>query len=340
PSSNVDWEAGEIELLAEAVPWEAVERTRRAGVSSFGISVTNAHVILEEAPASSQDAQDQEGGGEPLPGPLPLVLSAKSEPALREGAANLAAHLRRHPELSLTDLAYSLATTRSAFEQRAALVGSSPEQVEEALEALAAGKPSPALTTAKATPGRLAYLFTGQGSQRAGMGRELYETYPPYKRAFEAACEAIDPELGESLGAIVFQDDARLAHTTYAQPAIFATEVALFHLLASFGLEPELLAGHSIGEIAAAHLAGVFSLSDAAKLIVARGALMGELPTGGAMLALQGTEAEVLAASAETGLSLAAVNSPNSSVLSGPQEAIAEIEASWQEQGRKTKRLE
>jgi polyene macrolide polyketide synthase len=342
PSSKVDWAAGKIELLSEASEWKPNGRLRRAGVSSFGVSGTNAHVILEEAPrAAVPDAQREQ-----IPGPIPLLLSAKSEAALREAAARLATHLRECPELELTDVSYSLATTRAQMEMRAVVVAEEREEALEALDALAKGEPSPHAHRASAKHGRLALLFTGQGSQRPGMGKELYETYPAYARALDEACEQIDRHLDLPLKDILFAEPGSkeaelLDHTTYAQPALFATELAVYRLLESFGLKGDLLTGHSVGEIVAAHIAGVFSLADAARLICARGALMGALPKGGAMLAIEASEAEALAAieGKEELLSLAAINSPNATVISGAEQAIEELDSHFQDQGRKTKRL-
>ncbi len=353
PSTKVDWEAGKVELLDEAMPWPRGERPRRAAVSSFGISGTNAHLILEEAPVAGRDpgpgasAKDR-GEGHPAPaGPLPFVLSAKSEAALQAQAERLAAHLRDNPGLGGTELAFSLATTRAQLPQRAVLLASEPEQLLGGLDALANAERAPATLLGKA-PARsaLAYLLTGQGSQRPGMGKELYEAYPAYAEALEGACEQIDPRIGRSLAQLIFcepgsAEAALLEHTTYAQPALFATEVALYRLLEAKGLTPDLLAGHSVGEIAAAHLAGVFSLPDAAKLICARGALMGALPAGGAMMAIGASEAEALASLAgrEQEASLAAVNSDRACVVSGSAGAIEALESHWQERERKTKRL-
>src|SRR6187551_2227745 len=353
PSSKVDWEAGEIELLTEAQPWEPNGRPRRAGISSFGISGTNAHVIMEEAPAPSADAEAEHGAdapaaeSRPVPGPLLLPLSAKGEEALRAQASRLATHLEGNPGLDLKDVAYSLATTRSAFEHRAVAVGEEREELLASLSSYAQGTDSPAIAKATARSGKLAYLFTGQGSQRAGMGQGLYEAYPVYAHALDEVCEALDPHLDKPMKDLLFcaegsKEAELLDHTSYAQPALFATEVALHRLLESQGLKPDLLAGHSIGEIAAAHIAGVLDLTDAAKLVAARGRLMGELPEGGAMLAIQATEAEATESivGKEQELSIAAVNSPTSTVVSGTEEAIEEVEDHWQSQGRKTKRLE
>ena len=355
PSSQVEWSEGKVELLGEAMPWPGGERPRRAAVSSFGISGTNAHLILEEAPVAGWDpgpgASAKDPGGEesstPLGGPLPFALSARGEAPLRAQAERLAAHLRANPGLEAADLSFSLATTRAGLEQRAVILASEPEELLGSLDALAAGAPSPTTFLGR-TPARsaLAYLFTGQGSQRPGMGQDLYKAHPPYREAFDRACAEIDPLIGRSLARLVFcesssEEAGLLGHTAYAQPALFATGLAFYRLLESKGLTPELMAGHSVGEITAAHLAGVFSLPDAAKLICARGALMGALPQGGAMVAIEASEAEALESIAgrERELSLAAVNSPRSCVLSGSVQAIGALESHWREQGRKSKRL-
>ena len=261
PSSKIDWEAGRVELLGEAREWEADGHPRRAAVSSFGISGTNAHLILEEAPGAGRDpgpgtsAKDRDGESLFPAGPLPLSISAKDEQALAGQAARLAAHVEEAPELSLADLAYSLATTRAQLPSRAVVVAADEQELLEGLGALARGeRPSDAALAAAPTSPSLAYLFTGQGSQRAGMGRELHETYPAYREAFDEACEAIDPLIERSLAELIFAEEgsreaAELAHTTYAQPALFATQVALGRLYGSWGLAPEAMAGHSVGEI-------------------------------------------------------------------------------------------
>ncbi|HET6346381.1 MAG TPA: type I polyketide synthase, partial [Myxococcota bacterium] len=353
PSSHVDWDSGKVELLTEEVPWEPNGHPRRAGVSSFGISGTNAHVILEEAPTPApvqtdgdEEAPESPASEPPLRDTIALPLSAKTEPALHQAAANLASHLRENPDLDLPDVGFSLATTRALFEQRAVALGSDREEILERLGALSQGEASPATAKGTARTGRLAYLFTGQGAQRPGMGAELYEASPVFAKALDQACEALDAHLQRPLKELLFakegSPEAELLHRTeFTQPALFAIEVALFRLLEALGLKPDYLAGHSIGELSAAHLAGVFSLPDAAKLIAARGRLMGELPEGGAMIAIEATEAEVSKAleGKEAELSIAALNSPTSVVISGTEEAALQIKALFEQQGARTKQL-
>ncbi|MGX1800657.1 acyltransferase domain-containing protein, partial [Streptomyces albidoflavus] len=301
------------------------------GVSSFGFSGTNAHLLLEEPPAP---APTEEAGTAPAPDTtVPWLLSARTPQALTEQAERLAAHVRDHPELRPADIGLSLATTRTAFAHRLAVAGSSREELLAALER-PAGAPDPA-----APGGRLALLFTGQGAQRAGMGRELYAAYPVFADAFDAVCARVDGELGTPLKAVVFEDeDGLLDRTRFTQAALFAVEVALFRLLESWGVRPDALLGHSVGEIAAAHVAGVLDLDDACTLVAARGRLMDALPEGGAMVAVEATEEEVRAALVD-GVSLAAVNGPRAVVVSGEAAAVEQVAATLAGQGARTKKL-
>ncbi|MDC0774071.1 type I polyketide synthase, partial [Streptomyces sp. HD] len=320
-----------ITLLTDGVEWPRSEdRFRRAGVSSFGISGTNAHVILEEAPEVS--AEVVEAPSEP--GLVPVVVSGASAAALRGQAERLAAWLSSDSGLSHRDVALSLVTTRSALEHRAAVVAADREQALSGLRAVAEQESVGHVVTGAAVTGggRTAFLFAGQGSQRLGMGRELYETYP----VFAAAFDAVDAELPFNLRDVVFGEDADLLNQTeYAQPALFALEVALFRLLESWGVRPDVLAGHSIGEIAAAHVAGVWSLADACRLVAARGRLMQALPAGGAMVAVQATEDEVLPLLNDQ-VGLAAVNGPRAVVVAGTADAVEEVAAHFRAEGRKT----
>ncbi len=342
PTPHVDWSAGAVELLGEARPWEPDGHPRRAGVSSFGLSGTNAHLILEEAPAQKPVEDAQEPPALPL---TPLPLSAKSEDALREQAARLINHLQSNPELSPADVGFSLATTRATLEHRATVLGADREELLEALAALGAGKPHPGLVQGRAATGKLAFLFSGQGAQRPGMGKELYESesFPAFSTALDEICAELDPLLGRSLKELLFAKEkskkaALLDRTEFTQPALFAIEVALFRQLQAWGLEPDYLLGHSIGELSAAHVAGVLSLPGACKLIAARGALMGALPEGGAMVAIEAGEEEI-SPDLPAGLSIAGINAPNSVVVSGEESAALELAEHWKEKGRKTTRL-
>ncbi|MFE7130452.1 type I polyketide synthase [Streptomyces sp. NPDC057638] len=324
PSPHVDWSAGAVELLTEARAWEADGRTRRAGVSSFGISGTNAHVILEEAPPAESAAPAAPSTGLPA---VPVLLSGRTETALRAQAARLADLLTENPDLTPLDVAYSQATTRSVFEQRAVVVGSAREELLKGLEAVADG------TETGITPvsGRTAMVFSGQGSQRAGMGAELYASFPVFAGALDEAIQALGLPLREVMWAE--EGDLRLNRTGFTQPALFAFEVALYRLLESWGVRPDFVAGHSIGELVAAHVAGVLSLKDAAVLVAARARLMEALPAGGAMVAIQATEDDVREHLTDT-VSVAAVNGPRSVVISGEEQAVTEIAARFERSTR------
>ncbi|MFF3247336.1 beta-ketoacyl synthase N-terminal-like domain-containing protein, partial [Streptomyces sp. NPDC002870] len=346
PSSRVDWSAGDVKLLAENTEWPESDRPRRAGVSSFGISGTNAHVILEQAPpveaVADEDAGSGEGEGRELP-VVPVVVSAVSPDGLRGQAERLLSFVEADPELPLSDLALSLVTTRSTLEHRAVVLASDRNELRASLAALAATEPWPGVITGRAADGgRTAFLFAGQGSQRLGMGRELYGVFPAFARSFDEVCERFDGELGCSLRGVVFGDDAELLNRTeFAQPALFALEVGLFRLVESWGVRPDVLLGHSVGELAAAYVAGVWSLEDACRLVAARGRLMQALPEGGAMVAVQASEAEVLPllAGRESEVSLAAVNGPHSVVVSGVEAAVAEVADYFRGLERKTTSL-
>jgi len=315
------------------VRWYHNVYLRRAGVPAFGVSVTNAHVIVELPPV-----RPVRPAAEPGPGPVPGTLSAKTEDALRDQAARLRAHLD-DAEGTPADVGFSLTTTRSAFAHRAVLIGSAPEEFRRGLDALAGGEPYPGLVRGVARrPGGLAFLFAGQGAQRPGMGRELYDTHSTFATAFDEACAAVDAHLDEPVRDVVFAHEGALDRTVFAQAALFAYEVAAYRLLRSFGLRPDHLLGHSIGELAAAHVSGVLSLEDAGTLVAARGRLMQALPPGGAMVALAASEEEVLASPAP-GVALAAVNGPAATVISGAEDVVLRLAEEWRERGRRTKRL-
>ncbi|MCX2954721.1 type I polyketide synthase [Lentzea sp. NEAU-D7] len=334
PSPHADWNSGSVELLTEARPWP--EGTRRAAVSSFGIGGTNAHVILESpAEAEAVPAPDPRAGAI-----TPWVLSAKTPEALRAQAAKLAGFLDREPCHADGAVAAALAG-RSRFDRRAVVLGGDRDSLLAGLTAAAHGDDAPNLVvTTERHTGETAFLFAGQGSQRAGMGRELHEAFPAFAAAFDDAAEVLDPLLGTSLRDLVFTGDG-LDRTEHAQPALFALEVALFRLLEAWGVRPDRVAGHSIGEIAAAHVAGILSLSDAATLVAARGRLMGALPEGGVMVAVEATAAEVaeLLAGHEHEVAIAAVNGPRATVLSGTAAGVRAITEELRSRGHRAKAL-
>ncbi|GAA2961995.1 Acyl transferase domain-containing protein [Actinokineospora diospyrosa] len=288
PTPHVDWTAGSVSLLTDARPWPDLDRPRRAGISAFGVSGTNAHVILEQAPA----ALDRP----PRPAAVvPWVFSGKTEPALD-------AQLDATPAGAPADIAHTLAVGRASLAHRAVLLDH---------QTIARGV---------AEPRRLGYLFTGQGSQRAGMGEHLREAFPVFAETYDAV-----------VAKVPFGDD--LGETGNAQPALFALQVAMFRLLESWGLAPDVLIGHSIGELAAAHVAGVLSLDDACTLVAARARLMQAIQNDGAMLAIEAAEDEV---ELPGGVDLAAVNSDRSIVVSGDRRTVEQFKRGIVEQGRRT----
>ncbi|MEU4645159.1 type I polyketide synthase, partial [Micromonospora sp. NPDC023814] len=350
PTPKVDWSAGEVSLVTEARPWPVTDRPRRAAVSSFGISGTNAHTILEEPPAPDAAGAARAGAGSApavaLPA-VPVLLSARSEAALAAQAGRWARWLDANEALRPVDVGWSSVVSRSALEHRAVLTTADREDLLAGLRALAAGQPSGAVVAGQAADrGPLAVLFSGQGAQRAGTGRELYDGFPAFAAALDEVCAQLDPLLPRPLREVLFAPEGSaeaelLDQTAFTQAGLFAVEVALFRLVESYGVVPDFVGGHSIGEIAAAHVAGVLSLGDACALVAARGRLMQALPAGGGMLAVAADEAAV--AESIAGLTdrvgIAAVNGPTSVVVSGAVEALDEVERLWRERGARTRRL-
>ncbi|WP_374938417.1 type I polyketide synthase [Streptomyces sp. Ru62] len=329
PSTAVDWSAGDVRLLTEPRPWDTPDgRPRRAGVSSFGISGTNAHTILEEAPPVEADGAPQERAALPV---VPWVLSGKGADAVQRQAERL---LAVAGDLDPYDVGYSLATTRTVFTHRAAVTGRDRDELLAGLRAVADGSQAAVVAP---EPGRLGVLFSGQGSQRPGMGRTLHAAFPVFAAAFDEICAAFDAHLDRPLREVMYDQDtdsSPLHRTVYTQAALFTFETALYRLLEHWGIRPDLLAGHSIGEVVAAHVAGVLDLPDAVALVAARGRLMQELPAGGAMVSLLAAEAEV-APLLTDGVDIAAVNGPRAVVVSGDEEAVAAVAARFD----KTRRL-
>src|ERR1700691_2680463 len=372
PTTQVDWSSGAVALLTEEVPWQRNDQPRRAGVSAFGVSGTNVHVILEQAPsvewgqapsAGRGQAPDETSAGVLEDGDcdrvvlggglIPWVLSGNGERALGGQARRLLAHVQQSPELGVTDVGYSLAG-RSVFEDRAVVFDTTREALLGGLGALI-GTDSPASIVrgrAHRDAGGVAVLFAGQGSQRVGMGRGLYEVFPLFRKSFDEVCEHLDLRLGRSVAEVVFGEgrgeqvsgdpspagSALLDRTAFTQAGLFALEVALFRLVQACGVRADFVMGHSVGELVAAHVAGALSLEDACALVAARGQFMEALPAGGAMGFIQASEQEVLHELTDTEswagrVALAAVNGPLSVVLSGDEEVVLELARTWEQRG-------
>ncbi|GAB3971812.1 hypothetical protein GCM10029978_047690 [Actinoallomurus acanthiterrae] len=332
PTPHVDWTAGAVRLLTEAVPWPDTGRPRRAGVSSFGASGTNAHVILEQGddPAGPDDEPEPEA---PRGVPVAWPVYGASADALRAQSARLRAHLDGDRSWSPPRVAYALATTRAGLRHRAVVTGRTAPELLAGLDALADGTASAGVVEGAARTGKTAFLFTGQGAQHPGMGAAARAAFPAFDDAFAEVLAHLDPALGEALAT---EDLHRTEHT---QPALFALEVALYRLLESWGVRPDIVVGHSVGELAAAHVAGVFSLADACALVTARGRLMQGLAAGGAMVAVEATEEEAAELFGRPGADIAAVNGPRSVVLSGDEEPVEAVAARLRDAGRRVHRL-
>ncbi len=332
---EIDLKSLGLRVNSALTPWPVTDRPRRAGVSSLGMGGTNAHVIVEEPPA-----QLESGVAECYKAtPMAWVVSGRSPQALAGQASRLLAHVSGDASLDVAGVGWSLATARSIFEHRAVVVGADREALMAGLAELAGGESGVAVVGRARSAGKTVWVFPGQGSQWLGMGAQLYGRFPVFAQAFDEAVQALDGHLQLSLREVMWGSDAALLQSTeFAQPALFAVEIALAALLQHWGVVPDVVMGHSVGEIAAAYVAGVLSLADAANVVAARGRLMRGLPAGGVMVAVAASEAEVIPLLSE-GVSVAAVNGPNSVVISGEQVAVGAVGDRLAQRGRRVHRL-
>ena len=345
PNPHIDWEEFPVEIPTSGRPWPDNDRRRFAGVSSFGFSGTNGHMVLEEAPA----AAGNKGKSAAVERPFHLLtLAAKTPEALTALALSYEEHLLARPHADVGDICFTAGTCRSQFAHRLGAVGASAEKVREKLAVSAAGQEAAGLVRGRMAgaerPG-VAFLFTGQGSQYAGMGRQLYERHPVFRQTLDQCAVLLRDHLEQPLLAVLYPEPGApspLDETAYTQPALFALEYALAQLWRSWGIEPAILIGHSVGEYVAACVARVFSLEDGLRLIAARARLMQALPGDGAMVSARADEEQVSAALQPyaEGVSIAAINGPQSVVFSGEREAVQAISAGLCSQGIETKPLQ
>ncbi|MDA4110886.1 type I polyketide synthase [Mycolicibacterium holsaticum] len=360
PSPNIPWDSLPVRVVDKAIPWRANGRPRRAGTSSFGFSGTNAHVLIEESPPkvaaederSEGSTRDSSAVTEPVDGDKPisvLPLSARSSEALVALAQRYGSWLDAHPEVDIADVSFTAGAGRSHFEHRAALVVDSVQNARELLVGLAENRLEPGAVRGQCgDPPKTAWLFTGQGSQYPGMARKLFDTEPVFAETVTRCAEAVEGMLPRPLLEVLFETDSgsngqsgnALGHTSFAQPALFAVEMGLARLWQSWGIEPDVVLGHSVGQYAAACVAGVFSLEDGARLMAERGRLFGELPEGGRMVAVFAAAEQVeRAAEGLPQVSVAAYNGPNT-VLSGPAANLEQIVAKLEGAGIRCKWLD
>ncbi|MEM6753811.1 MAG: type I polyketide synthase, partial [Cyanobacteria bacterium P01_C01_bin.38] len=334
-----------IQIPTSLQPWPAAADKRLAGVSSFGFGGTNAHVIVESAPVQKSQVQASELGERPW---HILTLSAKCEPALLELAQRYQELLANNSSLAIADICFSANTGRSHFQHRLAVIGSDKQELAEKLDKISARGEAAGLFYRKLsnnkTP-KIAFLFTGQGSQYINMGRQLYETQPVFRETLNQCCEIIETYLDKPLLKILYGDEASenvLAQTAYTQVALFAIEYALYKLWQSWGIKPSVVMGHSVGEYVAATVAGVLSLEEGLKLIAHRGRLMQQLPPGGEMLSVMASVEQInqIIAPYSEKVAIAAINGPESVVISGEAKALATVKEILDSLEIKTKQLQ
>jgi len=340
PTPQVDWSSGDVALLTEALAWPRSARPRRAGVSGFGISGTNAHVVLEEAPAAAKDAGGAGAGADAVP----WVLSAKTETGLRAQAQRLRAHVDGRPQLEPGDVGWSLAVGRARLPHRAVIVGADRPALLAGLDAVTGGLPADGVATGVARKAaKVAFVFPGQGSQWLGMALDLWDSSPVFAERMEACAEALRPFVGWALRDLLrgAPGAPALERMDVVQPASFAVFVSLAALWRSYGVEPSAVVGHSQGEIAAAHVAGALSLQDAARVAALRSRALVQLAGAGGMMSvfLPASEVQERIARWDGRISLASYNGPRSTVVSGEPQALRELEAQCEAAGERARMI-
>ncbi|TDL93266.1 MgcR [Okeania hirsuta] len=358
PNPYINWSQLPVQVSTNLTPWETNGKSRIAGVSSFGFSGTNAHIILEEAPREGNSKQATGNSEDDLERAVHiLTLSAKSETALSELVNSYQNYLTIHPELGVADICYTANIGRGQFHHRLAVIARNQQELIEKLRENQEGEEVTGIysgeLTNNTTGNKIAFLFTGQGSQYANMGRELYEQAPTFREAInqcEEILSSVETFQEKSLRDILYSEatdnsgSSLIDQTAYTQPVLFAIEYALFKLWESWGIKPDVVMGHSVGEYVAATVAGVFSLEDGLKLISTRGRLMQKLPAGGEMVSVMTSESKVLetlkAMSLEEKVAIAAMNGPQSIVISGESESVRAIATKLESAGIKTKQLQ
>jgi len=353
PNPHIPWNEISVVVPTSPIPWSRGNKSRIAGVSSFGFSGTNAHVVLEEAPIPVKNSQSKIDSKDIQQRRLQiLTLSAKNQAALNELVNSYENYLEVHPELELGNICYTANTGRTHFDRRLAVISSNQKELVEKLRNYKRAEDTAGVYLGKSDKnnkaGKIAFLFTGQGSQYVNMGLELYQTHPVFRESIEKCSHILDSELEHSLLSIIYPDTTNdsnsslLDQTAYTQPALFAIEYALAKLWESWGIKPDILIGHSVGEYVAATVAGIFSLEDGIKLIAHRGRLMQKLPSSGGMVAVMASEARVkeVITQQSSVVAIAAINGPESVVISGESEAIAGICSQLEATGIKTKHLQ
>jgi acyl transferase domain-containing protein/NAD(P)-dependent dehydrogenase (short-subunit alcohol dehydrogenase family) len=346
PNPHIDWSSMPVKVTDSLVPWDPIDGRRIGGVSSFGFSGTNAHVIVEEASPETQP-QPRPVSPQSEPAANVFAISARDAAALSAHASQCAAAVAGYDDRDLADVCHTANFGRSHFADRATVMGRTIREVSDRLGALGRGEDAPGIRKARLArrdPARMAFVFTGQGSQYPGMARRLHEVCPAFRDGFDRCAALLKPHLPRPLHDVIFagcDTQSDLNNTAYTQPALFAVEYALTEMWRSFGVTPSLVAGHSVGEIVAATVAGVFSLEEGIRLIARRGSLMAALPAGGAMAAIAASEQEIDAAIAGHAdvLAKAAVNGPMQTVISGAATVVDQVCASFASKGVRCQKL-